>query len=107
MDSDYSVQNKTRGSRSGFFVLLNIALIQWFTKKQATIYMYVFGAEFVAVNIVMENLHGIIFNLRMMGVPIAGPSYIYGDNMSVIHNTQHPKSNFEKEDQFYILSRHL
>ena len=23
----------------------------------------------------------------MMGVPIAGPSYVYGKNMSVIHNT--------------------
>ncbi len=28
----------------------------------------------------------------MMGVGISGPSYIYGDNMSVIHNTQRPES---------------
>ena len=26
-----------------------------------------------------------------MGVQINGPSYIYGDNMSVIHNTQQPE----------------
>jgi hypothetical protein len=33
----------------------------------------------------------------MMGVPISGPSYIYGDNMSVIHNTQRPESTLKKK----------
>ena len=32
-----------------------------------------------------------------MGVPILGPSYIYGDNMSVIHNTQRPESTLKKK----------
>ena len=40
-----------------------------------------FGAEFVAMKIVIGNLCGIIYNMRMMGVPIYDPSYIYGDNM--------------------------
>lgn len=33
-----------------------------------------------------------------MGVPLTGPSYIYGDNMSVIHNTQRPESSLNKEN---------
>ena len=33
----------------------------------------------------------------MMGVKISGPSYIYGDNMSVIHNTQQPESTLKKK----------
>ena len=33
----------------------------------------------------------------MMGVPLTGPSYIYGDNMSVIHNTQRPESVLKKK----------
>jgi hypothetical protein len=33
----------------------------------------------------------------MMGVGIAGPLYIYGDNMSVIHNTQRPESMLKKK----------
>ena len=33
----------------------------------------------------------------MMGVGISGPSYIYGDNMSVIHNTQRPESMLKKK----------
>eukprot|EP00804_Cyclotella_cryptica_P023984 CCRYP_010101-RA/>CCRYP_010101-RA protein AED:0.50 eAED:0.46 QI:0/-1/0/1/-1/0/1/0/90 len=32
----------------------------------------------------------------MMGVSISGPSYIYGDNMSAIHNTQQPESTLKK-----------
>jgi hypothetical protein len=31
-----------------------------------------------------------------MGVTIAGLTYIYGNNMSVIHNTQQPESKLKK-----------
>ena len=33
----------------------------------------------------------------MTGADIDGPNYIYGDNMSVIHNTQHPDSILKKK----------
>ncbi len=33
-----------------------------------------------------------------MGVPIAGSTHVYGDNMSVIHNTQHPESTLKKKN---------
>ena len=33
----------------------------------------------------------------MIGVPICGPTYMYGDNMSVIHNTQKPESTLKKK----------
>jgi hypothetical protein len=46
----------------------------------------------------MEALQGVRYKLRMMGVAISGPSsYIYGDNMSVIHNTQRPESVLKKK----------
>ena len=32
-----------------------------------------------------------------MGVPIDGPLLIYGDNMSVIHNTQRPELTLKKK----------
>ena len=56
----------------------------------------VFGAEFVAMKIGIENVHRIRYMLYMMGVPISGPSYVYGDNMSVIHNTQHLNLTLKK-----------
>ena len=41
----------------------------------------VFGAEFVAMKIVMKTLRGIRYKLRMRRVPISGPSYNYGKNV--------------------------
>ena len=32
-----------------------------------------------------------------MGIPISGPTYTFGDNMSVIHNTQRPESTLKKK----------
>ena len=97
VDSDHAGEKRTRRSRSGFFVYLNCALVQWLSKKQASIETSVFGAEFVAMKIGMESLRGLRYKLRMMGVPIWGPSLIYGDNMSVIHNTQRPESTLKKK----------
>ena len=56
-----------------------------------------FGAEFVAMKNGMETLRGLRYKLRMMGVELSGPTYVYGDNMSVIHNTQRPESTLKKK----------
>ncbi len=53
--------------------------------------------QFVAMKQGMEALRGLRYKLRMMGVQINGPSYIYGDNMSVIHNTQWPEFTLLKK----------
>ena len=45
----------------------------------------------------MEILRGLRYKLRMMGIPIEGPLYIYGENLSVIHNTQQPESTLSKK----------
>ena len=96
-DSDHAGDKLRRRSRSGFLIYINSALIVWYSKRQATIETSVFGAEFVAMKQGMEALRGLRYKLRMMGVAIAGPSYIYGDNMSVIHNTQRPESVLKKK----------
>ena len=46
----------------------------------------------------MVHPHGILYKLCMMGVPMSGPSYIYGDNMSVIHNTHCPEYTLKKKN---------
>jgi hypothetical protein len=96
-DSNHAGEKRTRRLCTGFFVFINSALVQWLSKKQARIETSVFGAEFVAMKLGMESLRGLRYKLRMMGVPIFGPSLIYGDNMSVIHNTQRPESTLKKK----------
>ena len=74
-----------------------MAPINWLSKKQGTIETSVFGAEFVAMKVGMEAMRGLWYKLRIMGVRLSGPSYFYGDNMSVIHNTQRPESMLKKK----------
>ena len=97
VDADHAGDKTTRRSRSGFFIFMNMALIGWYSKKQPTIETSVFGAEFVAMKVAMEYMRGLRYKLRMMGVPVTGPTYSYGDNMSVIHNTQRPESTLRKK----------
>ena len=76
---------------------MNTALIYWLSKKQTAIEGSVFRAEFVAMNTGVEALRGIRYKLRMMGVPLTGPTYVYGDNMSVIYNTSRPELTLKKK----------
>ena len=78
---------------------MNMALIDWMLKKQATVETSTFGAEFVALKHGIERVRGLRYKLRMMGVQISGPTDIYGDNMSVINNTQHPESTLKKKSE--------
>jgi len=97
VDASHANDKVNRRSRTGYFVFLNSALIQWCSKKQPTVETSVFGAEFVAMKNGIECVRGIRYKLRMMGVKISGPTYVYGDNMSVIHNTQKPESTLKKK----------
>ena len=66
----------------GVLIYCNMALIIWLSKRQPTIETSVFGAEFVAMKHGIETLRGLRYKLRMMGVPLTGPTFIYGDNKS-------------------------
>ena len=97
VDSDHAGDKMTRRSRTGFLIYMNMSPIVWFSKRQPTIETAVFGAEFVAMKNGMETCRGLRYKLRMMGVQLSGPTFIYGDNMSVIHNTQRPESCLRKK----------
>ena len=68
MDSDHATDETTRRSRTGYFIYVNSALVNWISKKQATIETSVFGADFVAMKQGMEAVRGLRYNLRMMCV---------------------------------------
>ena len=97
VDSDHAGDKTIRRSRTGFVIFLQSAMIDWLSKRQSTVESSVFGAEFCAMKHGIENLRGIRYKLRMMGVPINGPSYIYGDNMSVVTNSSRPESTLKKK----------
>ena len=63
VNSNHAGKKRTRRLRTGFFVLINGALIQWVSKTQATIETLVFGAKFVAMKLGMESLRGLQYKL--------------------------------------------
>ena len=91
------MEEETRRSRTGYYIFVQRSLIEWFSKKQATVEGSVFGAESIAIKTVVEALRGLCYKLRMMGVPCEEPTYLLGDNMSVIHNTSTPESTLKKK----------
>ena len=72
-------------------------MIDWLSKKQSTVDTSVFGAEFCAMKHGIENLHGICYKLRMMGILVKGASYVYSDNMSIVTNLSKPESTLKKK----------
>ena len=97
VDADFAGDLLTRRSRSGFIVMLNMAPVYWFSKKQSTIETSTFGSEFCAMKQCCEYLRGLRYKLRMMGVPVDNPCFIYGDNQSVLWNTSVPESSLKKK----------
>ena len=83
-DSDHAGEKATRRSRTSFLIYVNMSLITWLSKV-------------VAIKTGMESLHGLRYNLQMIGVPLTGLSYIYGDNVYVIHSTHLPESTLKKK----------
>ena len=97
VDSDHAGDLATRRSRTGFLVFLNSALIFWMSKKQTGIETSSFGSEFTAMKQCTEYVRGLRYKLRMMGIACNEPTYIFGDNQSVLANTSVPHSVLKKK----------
>ena len=99
VDADHAGDSVTQRSRTGYMVWLNCALIYWSSKKQTSVESSSFGSEFVALKQCCEYIRGLRYKLRMFGIPVEGPTYIYGDNQSVLANTTIPESTLKKKSQ--------
>jgi hypothetical protein len=97
VDSDHAGDLISRRSRTGVLIYVNSAPVIWYTKKQGSIETSSFGSEFTAMKTGMELVIGLRYKLRMMGVPLDGPTRVLADNMSVVHNTSRPESQLKKK----------
>ncbi len=97
VDSDHAGEKRTCRSRTGFIIFCNLAPIVWLSNQQLTIESSIFGAEFVAMKHSIETLRGLRYKIRMMGIPLSGPTYVYGDNKSQVTNSSRPESTLKKK----------
>ena len=97
VDSDCAKDKVSCRSRSGFVTYMNTVLVQWFYNKQSTVKTSLSGTVFIAIKRDINALRGLRYNFLMMPIPISGPLYIYGDNMSAVHSTSRPESLLRKK----------
>ena len=99
VDADHASDMITRRSRTGFLVYLTCAPIYWWSKKQNSVELSSFGSKFIAMKQCCEYVRGLRYKLRMMGIPCDDPTFIYGDNQSVLASTTIPDSTLKKKSQ--------
>ena len=99
VDADHASDTITRCSRMGLLVYLNCTPIYWWSKKQNSVESLSFGSKFIAMKQCCEYLRGLRYKLRMMGILCDHPTFIYGDNQSVLANTTIPDLTLKKKSQ--------
>jgi hypothetical protein len=96
VDSDHAGCRVTRRSHTGVILFVNKAPIQWYSKRQNTVETSTFGSEFCAMKTAIDMIEGLRYKLRMMGIPLSGPTSVFCDNESVVKNSTAPESTLKK-----------
>jgi len=97
VDADHAGNIANRRSHSGIIVFVQSSPIIWLSKQQKTVETSTHGVELIATRIGVEIIESLRFKLRSFGIPIEGPSVVYCDNQSVVHNAQRPESVLKKK----------
>jgi hypothetical protein len=84
-----------------FFIQTHVI---YFCKKQHTLEMATYGAEFMVACQGAQQIIDLHYTLSLMGIPLDGPSWKFGDNKSVI--TSSPSTQYTLNKQQIPLSYH-
>ena len=97
VDADHAGCQATRRSQTGILIFVQRAPIIWYSKRQNTVESSTFGSEFVAMKTAVEQVEGLRYKLRMMGVPLDGETSVFCDNEAVFKNSSVPESTLKKK----------
>ena len=96
-DSDHAHDKKTFRSITGLFVYVCGVPYLWKSKRQGAIQASTYAAEFMAGRAAVEEAQGIRYVLRSLGVPLKGPTALYGDCMGMIQSSSLPDGTLKKK----------
>ena len=97
VDADHAHDVVTRRSVTGIVLFINQTPVRWVSKRQATVETSTYGSEMVAACMATDLVMEYRTSLRLLGIKIEGPSWMFGDNMSVILSTTMPSSSLKKK----------
>ena len=96
VDADHAGCKAMRRLHTGVLCYVNKAPILWHSKRQNTVETSTFGSEYCAMKTAIDMIEGLRYKLRMMGIPLIGPTSVFCDNQSVVKNTTAPESVLKK-----------
>ena len=99
VDASHAGDLLTRRSHTGFIIFLNNAPIDWYSKRQNTVESSTFGSELVAMRTAIERVKALRIKLRLLGIPIEGPTNIFCDNDSVVKTASKVETKCNKKHQ--------
>ena len=102
--ADHAGESLTCRSRTGFIVMLNNAPIYWHSKNQTSVETSTFGSAIRAMKQAADYIQGLCYKLRMVGIPVEKPSYMYGNNQSVLAVSTRPESTLKKKAQIIVFN---
>ena len=83
VDADHAGESFPRRSHTGFIVMLNNAPIYWHSKKHTSVETITFGSDMMAMKQAADYIQGFRYKLRMFGITVEEPSYIYRDRTQI------------------------
>ena len=104
-DANHAHDKKTRRSITGILVYVGSTLVSWSAKRQGCIASSTYTAEFMAMRAGVEEAISIRYMLRSLGVPVTDPTFMFGDNMSVINTARLVDGELKKKH--VAISYHL
>ncbi len=91
------VHELTNGkSVSSIIHMINLKPTDWYCKKQNRVESATYGRKFMVAKIAVDQIIDLRNTLRMMGVPLDGTFWLFGDNESVIISSTTPTSTLKK-----------
>jgi hypothetical protein len=97
VDANHAGNIVTRRSHTGILIYLQNTPILWHSRRQNTVETSTFGSEFVALRNARDMIVALRYKLRMFGIPLSGPAFVFCDNQGVVKNASIPESVLTKK----------
>ena len=87
VDADLPDNRNNQRIQNGILIFMNKGPIHWYIKRQRTIEVRTFGAEFQAICTDGKMVESLFYELQMFGMPINGRVTMICDNETVYKYT--------------------
>ena len=95
-DASLAFCHASGASAMGDVHLVNGTPVAWKSTKIPTVETSTYATELIAHRACADEIAAIRYELRMLGAPIDGPAWVFGDNESEINGTGNPAGRLKK-----------